>query len=153
MRKVFGAICLAVLLAACVPQVRDYGYVPTETDLAGIIVGVDTRDRVAEVVGYPSARSLASDEAWIYVVSRQVTIGFKAPKTTQREIVVVTFDGEGTVENIERFGLKDGRIIVLNRRVTAPNTKGISFLRQALGNLGRFSAEEVTGDGKKDENN
>lgn len=153
MRQVIGAMCLAMLLAACTPQVRDYGYVPTESDLAEIVVGVDSRDSVAEAIGYPAARGMTFDEAWIYIASRQVTIGFKAPKTTEREIVVVTFDAEGTVENIERFGLEDGRIIVLNRRVTTPNTKGISFLRQALGNLGRFTSDQVTGNSGNDNNN
>jgi len=138
-----GAFALAALLAACTPQIRDYGYAPSETELAEIVVGVDSRDRVVELIGYPASSGVVSEDAWYYVAARQVTVGFKAPKTTDRQIVAISFNAEGTVRNIERFGLEDGRIIVLNRRVTEDTIGGVSFLRQAFSNIGRLNAGDI----------
>jgi outer membrane protein assembly factor BamE (lipoprotein component of BamABCDE complex) len=142
------AIALVALVGGCTPQFRDYGYAPTNSQLAQIKVGVTSRDQVAQLVGYPDSLGMTKNDPWLYIASRQETVGFKAPKTTAREVVVITFRTDGTVQNIERFGLKDGRIIVLNRRVTDSNTKGISFLRQALRNLGRFNSSDVTKQGQ-----
>ncbi len=44
------------------------------------------------------------------------------------------------MEWAERFGLQDGEVIALNRRVTDSNIEGVSFIRQLLGNLGRVDA-------------
>ena len=46
------------------------------------------------------------------------------------------------MKNVEKFGLQDGRVIVLSRRVTESNVKGLGFLRQLLGNLGNPSAAQ-----------
>ena len=34
-------------------------------------------------------------------------------------------------------------VVALSRRVTDSNVRGVSFLRQLLGNLGRFRAEDL----------
>ena len=39
----------------------------------------------------------------------------------------------------------DGRIVVLSRRVTDSNLRGIGFLRQLLGNIGVISADQLFG--------
>ena len=59
-----------------------------------------------------------------------------------RTVVAISFDSDGVVENIERFGLEDGRVIAISRRVTDSNIKGVSFLRQLFGNIGNFAAEQ-----------
>jgi hypothetical protein len=42
------------------------------------------------------------------------------------------------VSNVERFGLADGRVVPLSRRVTETNIQGSGLIRQLLGNLGNF---------------
>ena len=143
-----GAVLAVSALIACSPIVRDYGYAPSNTELAEIVVGVDTRDRVQELVGAPAASSLMRENAWYYLAHRQETYGYKAPVTTDRQLVAISFSPEGTVTNIERFTLSDGRVIVLNRRVTEANTQGISFIRQLLSNLGRINTDEILGGGQ-----
>lgn len=140
---VFTAMVALVALTACSPRIRDFGYAPTDNELAEIVVGVDTQDRVAELVGHPASDSLRGDDAWYYLSARQETVAFRRPVTTDRQLVAISFTSEGTVRNIERFTLKDGRVITLSRRVTDDPTKGVSFLRQAFGNLGRLSASDL----------
>ncbi len=40
------------------------------------------------------------------------------PEEISREVVAVSFDDKGVVRNIERFGLENGEVIVLEHRVT-----------------------------------
>ena len=49
---------------------------------------------------------------------------------------------EGKVENVERFGLENGQVVAISRRVTDSNIKGVGFLRQLLGNIGRLRADQ-----------
>ena len=127
-------------IVACAPIYRNHGYVPAEDELALLTVGTDTRDSVEVAVGRPSAAGLLNDDGWYYVQSRYRQIGPRAAQEIDRQVVSISFDDKGTVTNIERFGLADGRVITLSRRVTETNIKGASLIRQLLSNFGRFRA-------------
>ena len=49
------------------------------------------------------------------------------------------------VENIEKFTLEDGRVVVLSRRVTSAPVKGPRILSQIFGNLGNADAGTLLG--------
>ncbi|MEZ5797086.1 MAG: outer membrane protein assembly factor BamE [Paracoccaceae bacterium] len=136
-----GAACLTV--AACATVYRNHGYVPDEIDLAAVEVGVDTRDTVAEKIGRPSAEGLLNDDGWFYVQSRFEHQGPRAPKEVDRQVLAVTFNQAGQVDNIGRYGLEDGRVVEISRRVTETNIKGIGFIRQLLANFGRIQAGDL----------
>lgn len=138
-----GAVVGLMSTAACTPIYDKHGYVPSEEELAEIVVGVDTRASVESLVGQPSASGVIRDESWYYVSSLRATRGALAPKEVERQVLAISFDPDGTVANIERFGLEDGRVIALNRRVTDDNIKGVSFIRQLLGNIGNITAEQL----------
>lgn len=131
-------LMLAVLLGACAPVYRNHGYVPTETDLALLEVGIDTRETVAEKVGRPTALDLLSDVGWYYVQSRYRHFGPREPKEIDRQVVAITFDEGGIVRNIERFGLEDGKVVALSRRVTETSIKEVSVINLLLRNAGRI---------------
>ena len=141
MKAAVFALCL--LGAGCSAQYRNHGYVPSEEDLAEVVIGVDTRDSVAETLGAPPAGGVLEGGGFYYVRSRVKTVGPARPKEISRELVAVTFDGNGTVANVERFGLEDGRVVVLSRRVTDNGLNDISFIRQLFGNIGNFDPSGV----------
>ena len=58
-------------------------------------------------------------------------------------MVAISFSEAGNVTNIERFGLERGRVVALSRRVTESNIKGIGFLRQLFGSIGRLRADQL----------
>lgn len=132
------ALTLIMGLASCATQFRNHGYVPAPDELANIIVGKDTRETVSSIIGRPTASGILDASAWYYVESRFRHVGFLAPKEIEREVVTITFDGRDRVANIERFGLEDGQVISLSRRVTETSVVKISLLRQLLGNVGRI---------------
>jgi outer membrane protein assembly factor BamE (lipoprotein component of BamABCDE complex) len=137
------AVSTVLALAACQPIVRNHGYVPPDDALALVEVGTDTRETVAGKVGRPSAAGLLNDEGWYWVQSRFETVGPRAAREVDRQVVAVSFSPEGVVTNVERFGLQDGRIVPISRRVTEPNIRGQGFLRQLFGNIGGIRADQI----------
>lgn len=134
-----GVAMIAILATgACVASYRNHGYIPPQDELDAIVVGVDTRESVAEAVGSPSSAGLLNDSGYYYVRTRMRNLAFRATETVDREVVAITFNGNGKVANIERFGLEDGRIITLERRVTESSVVDRTFLRQLLGSFGRL---------------
>lgn len=146
-RRAGLALVLAALLSACVAQFRNHGYIPPEEDLAAITVGVDSRDSVAESLGSPIASGVQGDSAFYYVSTRIRHYGFSAPEIIDRQVVAISFNPRGVVSNVERFTLRDGKVVPLARRVTDSSVADTTFLRQLLGNLGRFDAGTLLSEG------
>lgn len=136
-----GTVVAAALtsIAACASTYRNSGFVPTEDELSELVVGVDDRSAVEETVGRPATQGVISEEAWYFVGSRWEYYAYRAPTEIDRQVVAISFNDSGTIRNIERFSLRDGEVIALNRRVTESNIKGVSFINQILGNFGNFS--------------
>ncbi len=137
-------LCLT-LVASCTATYRTHGYFPDGTDLENVVVGVDTQATLEDTIGQPGTTGVLQDGDWYYVRSEWRHFAWKTPEEISREVLAIRFDGEGVVENIERFGIRDGRIVVLSRRVTDSNLRSIGFLRQLLGNIGVISADQLFG--------
>ncbi|MBI6629805.1 outer membrane protein assembly factor BamE [Pontibaca salina] len=139
-----GLAGLALLsLTACSAVYRNHGYVPTATELSQVTVGKDTRATVVETIGAPTANGVLDDSGFYYISSRLRHFGPMEPKVVDRQLVAISFNNSGVVQNIERFGLEDGRAVPLERRVTSSSVEDKTFLRQLLGNLGRFNPASV----------
>ena len=121
-----GRWCLWLAVAACSPVYRNHGYVPAEDELALVEVGMDTRETVGQKIGRPSTSGLLNDVGWFYVQSRYKHVGPREPKEIDRQVLAVTFNEAGVVENIARYGLEDGQVVEISRRVTETNVKGLS---------------------------
>ena len=144
-----AALCGTALLflGACVAQYRSHGYVPTEDLLSEIVVGVDTRGTVEDVVGVPSTAGVQNESGFYYVESEIRHFASKAPEVVDRSVLALSFDEAGVVTNIERYGLEDGQVVPLARRITRTNDGDLSFIRKLFGNIGRLSAADLLGDG------
>ncbi len=130
---------------ACTPFIKNHGYIPPEEDLARIVVGQDTRTSVQTLVGPPTSGGILNSSGFYYVGSKFRTIGGFEPKEIAREIVAISFDSSDVVTNIERFGLEDGQVVALSRRVTETGIADTTFLSQLFGSIGRFDAGSFVG--------
>jgi len=133
------------VLSACQEIIRQHGYIPPEEDLQAIIVGVDTRDSVEAVIGKPSASGVLQEGGWFYIGSKVRHFGARKPKEIDRQVVAIRFDGSGTVQNVERFGMERGQVVVLSRRVTETSVRDVTFIRQIIRNFGRIDLGEALG--------
>lgn len=138
-----ATICLA---AACTPITRYHGFVPFEEDLAAITVGVDTRETITQTVGPPTSGGVLGEDAFYYVASTFRHYGAFAPQEIDRQVLAISFDAAGTVRNIERFTLTDGRVVALSRRVTDDGIEDVTFIGQLLGTVGNIDAEQFLGE-------
>ena len=145
-KRTWIAALAAGALAACSPIVTQHGYVPPEDELALLQVGVDTRETVGEAVGRPTTSGVLEGGDWYYVASTRRTLGPFPPEETAREVLAITYDGGGRLANVERFGLEDGRVVPLSRRVTETNVRRPGFLRQLLTSVGRLQAADLVGE-------
>ncbi len=147
-RKTRAALLACVLMTAvgCTTLYQNHGYAPSDDQLAEVLIGVDTRDTVADIIGPPTAGGVSG--GFFYVQSRFELRGPFNPKEIDREVVAIQFDVEGIVSNVERFGLENGNVVPLSRRVTQDNVRDTTFIRQLFGSIGRFNASDFIGDGQ-----
>ena len=149
-QRLFGRVILSMALiaaVACTPIIRNHGYIPEAEELDRIVIGVDTSASVRELIGPPSAGGVLDGSGFYYVASKFRHFGAFAPEEISREVLAITFDSSGFVQNIERFVLEDGQVIVLSRRVTDSSIRDTTLIRQLLGALGRFDAGQFLGEG------
>ncbi|NCO85070.1 MAG: outer membrane protein assembly factor BamE [Rhodobacterales bacterium] len=147
LRRAALAALLTFAVAGCTPLFRNHGYVPPESDLAAISVGVDTRETVIAAIGAPTSTGVIAGGDLYYVTSRFRLMGPFEPREVERQVLAVSFDANGILRNVERFGLADGQVVTLSRRVTDDNIRDVSFLRQLFGNVGNFDASTLLGGG------
>ncbi|WP_226898247.1 outer membrane protein assembly factor BamE [Mangrovicoccus algicola] len=119
-------------LVSCTTMYDDYGYVPTDMQLAEIEPGSDTRESVEEKVGAPPLDDFRRDDVWYFVASRNATYAWRKPETIERQVVAIRFTEGGSVSNIERYGLENGEVVTLSRRVTESAVPDLGFLRGLL---------------------
>ena len=133
---------LCVSLAACTARYRSHGYVPSEDELQQIVPGVDTRATVEDLIGVPSTSGTLNESGFYYIESDVRHFAWKQPEVVDREVLAITFDSDGVVENIERCGLEDGQVVPLTRRITRSGDGDISFIRKLFGNIGGLNAAD-----------
>lgn len=145
--RIVKGVTIAALMGAmaCTPQFRNHGYVPSEEVLQQLTVGKDTRATVDEVVGAPSTSGVLTDGDYYYVRSRVREYGAFRPQVVDRQVLAISFNANDTIANIERFGLEDGQVVPLTRRVTDSSVVGNGFLRQVFGNIGAIDPSGIFG--------
>lgn len=131
-------VALATTAGACAPVQTYNGFRADRNneEIPDPQVGVDTRDTVMQRFGSPSSTAIFDQTAWYYVSSTQERMAFYTPRTTERRVMVVRFDGD-TVSAVEKFGLERGRIVSYNDEVTPTRGRELGVLEQLLGNVGR----------------
>jgi len=134
-----GIAAVAFALTACTGRVNTRGNLPDPERIAEIKVGQHSRQDVADILGSPSSTAIFDRETWYYISKRTKTVAFFEPDLQERQVLVLRFDKNGVVSNVETLGIEDGRRIqpVERETPTAGNTLG--FFEQILGNLGRFN--------------
>lgn len=143
--RLFPALAV-MAAAACSPVYENHGYAPPPDVLSGIEVGRDTRADIAEEVGRPTAEGVLGEDAWYFVQSRFRHYGWRAPQEVDREVVAISFGPSGTVSNVERFGLEQGRVVPISREVTESTVRDAGLLRQIFGNIGQFNPAGLFGE-------
>lgn len=134
------ALAATVVLgvSACAPQMRYHGFAPADDELSQIQVGRDTREQVVERLGRPGMGGVLEGSGIFYVQSDWRHEHWRPPVEQDRQVVAISFDGRDRVSNIERFGLRDGEVVALSRRVTDMGSQP-GILSQVFRVFGQFT--------------
>lgn len=133
-----AALSIAAAAAACAPVQTYSGFRPDRNDaeIPEPQVGVDTRETIQQRFGSPSTTAIFDQTVWYYVGSVQERIAFYTPRTTERHVMAVHFDGD-VVASVEKFGLERGRVVSYDTHTTPTRGRELSVLEQILGTVGR----------------
>tara|TARA_R110000868_G_scaffold29889_10_gene111066 strand:- start:5591 stop:6076 length:486 start_codon:yes stop_codon:yes gene_type:complete len=126
-------------LSACSPTLTNHGNIPDAEIIKSIRIGTSNRDQIQAMLGTPSAVATFDKEAWYYIGSRVSQIAFWEPDLLERQVLVIRFDKQGVVEQLERLDKQDGRDVQIVDRKTPTRGKELTVLEQLLGNVGKFS--------------
>jgi outer membrane protein assembly factor BamE (lipoprotein component of BamABCDE complex) len=128
-----------IVLGGCQARIDQRGNKPDEDQVVQITPGVDDKNRVAELLGYPSTMSLFSDKTWYYISKRTKTIAF----LLEQEVLQIHFSDQGIVQDMKVYTEKDGEQIAYVDRVTPTPGSELTILQQLLGNLGKFNTDKL----------
>jgi outer membrane protein assembly factor BamE (lipoprotein component of BamABCDE complex) len=137
-----AALGALIVLGGCETRIDQRGNKPDEDQVVQITPGVDDKNRVAELLGYPSTISTFSDKTWYYISKRTSTVAFFKPDLLEQEVLQIHFDDQGIVQAMKVYTEKDGQQIAYVDRITPTPGSELTILQQLLGNLGKFNSDK-----------
>ena len=149
LRILLAAGITAGLLTACSPTLNNHGNIPDAEVVKSIRIGKSNRDQIQAMLGTPSAMATFDKESWYYVGSKTSQIAFWEADLLERKVLVIRFDKEGVVQQVENLGKQDGRDVQIVDRKTPTRGKELTVLEQLLGNIGKFSGGETDNGGAR----
>jgi outer membrane protein assembly factor BamE (lipoprotein component of BamABCDE complex) len=142
-------VLIPVLLAGCLllgacsffeaePTLR--GNRVDADQLKELVPGTSTQTDVTSLIGSPTAKATFDDNTWLYITETTRPRIARTPGILDQGVVVLSFNGQGVLQNVKLVGQDDAvPVSVVARTTPAPGTEA-SFLQQLLGNIGRFNA-------------
>jgi outer membrane protein assembly factor BamE (lipoprotein component of BamABCDE complex) len=138
-----GALAALALLAAgigaCTPVRDQHGFAAASDEQKKVEVGVDTKTTILARLGTPSTQSVFDDTAWYYLSTTTERFAFYRPRTSEREVIMISFGADDKVSAVETFGVEKGRVISYSDKTTPTRGRELGVLEQIFGNIGSSS--------------
>lgn len=141
-----AALSVLALAGACTPVRDHHGFLADQPNAINVQVGVDTQTTVRERLGSPSTTAVLEGQAgssaqttWYYVSVVQERFAAYNPRTVERQVVAIRFDGAQTVSAVDRYGIERGQVITYNEDRTPTRGRELGIVEQIFGNIGRGS--------------
>lgn len=113
------------------------GHAVTEDQLRQVTPGVSTRADVQAALGSPSHTGTFTDGEWYYISAVSQVRPARALAVRDQRVVVVAFDGAGTVREVRQVEDRAmPRVAFVTRETPSPGTER-SLLQILFGNVGR----------------
>lgn len=136
-----AAALTIVAIAGCTPSVDHRGYLPQESQLKQLQLGMP-KPEVEALLGSPSTTATVNmtGDSYYYISSVVEQTAFFEPKEVDRKVLAVRFDQFEQVESFAQYGLEDGQVVNISDRRTPTRGKELTILQQLFSNIGRFQA-------------
>ena len=139
-KKVFllSASILALCAGACSPTVSQRGNLLEDFQVQQVTPLESTRSDVLRSLGSPTTKSTFNQNVWYYIGQETHKRGILDPEVVEERIILVAFNEEGFVENIEDID-RQRLNIPYARDKTPTHGNETTIMQQFLGNLGKFN--------------
>ncbi|WP_373487875.1 outer membrane protein assembly factor BamE [Blastomonas sp.] len=135
------------LLGGC-GQLRSHqGFIYDQTLAGSILPGVDNRQSVERTLGRPTFTGQFADDEWYYFARDTRQLAFANPRPTAQQVMRVSFDPQGTVQNVEFTGLEQVARISPEGKKTPTLGRNRTFFQDLFGNIGAVGAPGTGGPG------
>lgn len=124
-----------VALVACSPRLDTRGAMLDPETVEEIKPGIHTRNEVAQRLGTPSSLATFDDKTWYYIGNKTKTVAFLKPTVLEQQVIAVKFDETGTVKEVNKLDLKDGRDIQISDRVSPTRGRELGLFQQLYATL------------------
>ena len=135
-----AALVLSLTLSACssgmsLVQNKQRGYDISDDEVKQIRPG-QSAALVTAVLGSPqSTNSFAKETAWIYIGEKVQQTAFGMELSKQRTLLVIYFDKNNKVTDMERLGIKDGKSFQIESRRTPSFGQDRTFLESIISSI------------------
>ncbi len=114
------------------------GNMPSQKQISNLSVG-QSKQEVTDLLGSPAATVALDKDTWMYLSSTVEQVAFMRPQEIKRDLLVVRFDNNDKVYNIEELDENDGKKLIANPNKTAPNIQEQGFFLKYFGGVQEFS--------------
>ena len=132
---------LGSLFISCTTNIKNYGYIPTKSELETLVIGKDSKDSVSEKIGLPATAGL--EGSLYYVRSTFNEPGLRSAQLIDRTVVLLSFDKRNLLKNVETFSVDKKTVVRLDYRVTETALDNKNIFQQIVGSIGGPSASNV----------
>jgi outer membrane protein assembly factor BamE (lipoprotein component of BamABCDE complex) len=139
-----AAAGVAAALGACQATIDQRGNLPPAKAIGEIQPGTTDRATVTRLIGSPSSVASFDPNVWYYISAKSKELAFFRPEIIDQQVLVITFDKDGVVTDVQKVGMNDGQTIQPVARTTPAPGKELSFIEQLLGNFGRFNPSNTS---------
>jgi len=139
--RVLVCSLLTSLCMSCTSNIKNYGYIPTKSELDTLIIGKDSKESVSKKVGLPATEGL--EGSFYYVRSTFNDPGFRSARLIDRKVVLLSFDKRNLLRNVETFSVDKGTVVRLDYRVTETGLQNKNIFQQIIGSISGPSASSL----------
>lgn len=131
---------LLIFLNACAKDtfISYTGNMPSDERIAELSIGQDKR-QVLDILGSPSSIVSLDQDTWIYMSSEIKQIAFMKPEEIDRKLLVVKFNDNDTITEIEHMDKKQGQEILVAEIKTDNIEQEQGFFSKYFGGVGQYS--------------
>ena len=129
---------LISLFISCTTNIKNYGYIPTKSELDTLVIGKDSKESVSKKVGRPAIAGL--EGSFYYVRSTFNEPGLRPAKLIDRKVVLLSFDKRNLLRNVETFSVDKKTVVRLDYRVTETGLQNKNIFQQIIGSISGPSA-------------
>ena len=129
------------LFISCTTNIKNYGYIPTKSELETLVIGKDSKDSVSKKIGLPATAGL--EGSFYYVRSTFNEPGLRSAQLIDRTVVLLSFDKRNLLRNVETFSVDKKTVVRLDYRITETGLQNKNIFQQIVGSIGGPSASNV----------